>query len=141
MQPILSTKSHGTHRVLRKIIAQLQFGIFQKRREFSPQCERVMASLTQCAGGQSNQQCQLDLTANIIQQKRASFLTLDMSRRNTQRFAASFTSTANNSSIRATIGVATGSRGFTCTASKNCLLAVRIRFRYSSLLIAVVAPC
>jgi hypothetical protein len=25
--------------------------------------------------------------------------------------------------IRATIGVATGSRGFCCTASKNCLLA------------------
>jgi hypothetical protein len=32
MDPIPPTKSYGTHRVLRRVIAQLQFGIFQESR-------------------------------------------------------------------------------------------------------------
>jgi hypothetical protein len=45
MDPIPPTKSYGTHRVLRQVIAQLQFGIFQESREFVPQGERVVAGL------------------------------------------------------------------------------------------------
>ena len=50
VQPVLSTQSHGTHRVFRKVIAQLKFRIFQKSCKFLPQRERILASLAECAG-------------------------------------------------------------------------------------------
>jgi len=50
VQPVLSTQSHGTHRVFRKVIAQLKFRIFQKSCKFPPKRERVLASLAECAG-------------------------------------------------------------------------------------------
>jgi hypothetical protein len=43
--PVLPAHSHGTHRILRKVIAQLQFGVFQESCKFPPQCERVLAGL------------------------------------------------------------------------------------------------
>src|ERR1022692_4073559 len=36
VQPILVTQSYRTHRVLRKVIAQFKFGIFQESCKFHP---------------------------------------------------------------------------------------------------------
>jgi len=68
--------------------------------------------------------CAAAILLRISSRRGGCFLTPDMARRSSQRSAArQSASTANNSSIRATIGVATGSRGLSCTASKNCRLA------------------
>ena len=44
---VFSTKSHRSHRGLRQVIAQLQFGIFQEPGESVPGGERVVAGLGQ----------------------------------------------------------------------------------------------
>ena len=90
VDPVLPTQSHGTHGILRKVIAQLKFRIFQKSCKFPPKRERVLASLAQCAGRQCNGLRRLDLAADIIEKRSRCFLTPDMSRRSSQRFAASF---------------------------------------------------
>ena len=74
----------------RSLIAQLKFRIFQESRKFPPQCEGVLASLAEGAGGQCNRLRCLDLAANIVEKRRGCFLTQDMAHRSRQRFAASF---------------------------------------------------
>src|ERR1700722_8532866 len=54
---ITPTKSYGTHRVLRQVIAQLQFWIFQEAR----QGERVVAGFGQRAPRQCRGACRFDL--------------------------------------------------------------------------------
>src|ERR1022692_4150617 len=54
VDPVLPTQSHGTPGILRKVIAQLKFRIFQESCKFPPQRESVMAGLAMCAGGQSS---------------------------------------------------------------------------------------
>src|SRR6202034_1407608 len=73
-----------------QIIAQLKFRIFQESRKFPPQCEGVLASLAECAGGQCNRLRCLDLAANIAEKRLGCFLTPDMARRRTQRLSPSF---------------------------------------------------
>ncbi len=73
MQPIPSTKSHRTHGILRQVSTQLQFGIFQEAGELLPQCERVMASLAKCAGGQCNGLRCLDFVADSIDKRSRCF--------------------------------------------------------------------
>src|SRR5271156_3751715 len=73
VQPILSTKSYRTHGVLRQVIAQFKFWIFQESGKFPPQCERVVASLAECAGRQCNRLCCVDLAANIIEKRSGLF--------------------------------------------------------------------
>jgi hypothetical protein len=87
---IIPAQSHGTHRILRKVIAQLKFRIFQESCKFPPQCERVLASLAKCAGRQSSGLRCLDLAADFIEKRSRCFLTPDMARRSSQRLAASF---------------------------------------------------
>ena len=58
--------------------------------ELLPQCERVLAGLAKCAGRQSSGLRCLDLAADIIEKRSRYFLTPDMARRSSQRFAASF---------------------------------------------------
>ena len=120
---IISTQSDWSHRILRQVIAQFKFWIFQESRKFLPQCERILAGFAECAGGQCDGLRCPDLPSDIIQKRFGSLMAPDMACRNTKRFAPSFGVDGNSSSIRVTIGVATGSRGFSCTASKNCLLA------------------
>ena len=43
--PVFSTDGDRPHGVLRQVITQLQFGIFQEARELVPQGERVVAGL------------------------------------------------------------------------------------------------
>ena len=50
VDPVFSTQSHRTHGILRKVIAQLKFRIFQKSCKLPPKRERVLASLAECAG-------------------------------------------------------------------------------------------
>src|SRR5712691_8219229 len=73
--PVLSAQSHRTHRILRKVIAQLKLRIFKEARKFPPQCERVLAGLAECTGGQCNGPCCFDLATDIIQKRLGSFLT------------------------------------------------------------------
>src|SRR5579859_2281862 len=49
VDPVLPTQCHRTHRILRKIVAQLKFRIFQESCKFPPQCERVSACSADCA--------------------------------------------------------------------------------------------
>ena len=58
-----------THGVLRQVVAQLQFGIFQEPCKFPPQRERVLAGLAERTGGQWHGLCGLDLATDIIQQR------------------------------------------------------------------------
>src|ERR1035437_588946 len=88
--PVFPAQSHGTHGVLRQVIAQLQFRIFQESCKFPPQCERVLAGLAESTGGQCNRLCCLDLATDLIQQRLCSFLSPYMARGTSQRFAASF---------------------------------------------------
>src|ERR1039458_2197758 len=88
--PVFSTQSHGTHGVLRQVVAQLQFGIFQKPCKFPPQRERVSAGLAECTGGQCHRLCCLDLATDIIQERLGSFLTQSTSPSETNYSAASF---------------------------------------------------
>jgi hypothetical protein len=90
VQPLLPAQSHGTHGILREVIAQLKFGILQELRRFIPEHEHVMAGLAEYAGGQSTRLRCLDLAADIIEKRSRCFLTPGMARRNSQRFAASF---------------------------------------------------
>src|ERR1019366_2764569 len=90
VDPVFSTLSHRTHGILRKVIAQLKFRIFQKSCKFPPKRERVLASLAECAGGQCKGLRCLDLAANIVEKRLGCFLTSDMARRSSQCFAASF---------------------------------------------------
>jgi hypothetical protein len=87
--PVLSTQSHGTHRILREVIAQFQFWIFQESCELPPKCESVVAGFAERTGGQCNRLRCLDLAANIIEKRFGGFLTPCMARRSSQRFAAS----------------------------------------------------
>jgi hypothetical protein len=41
VDPVLPTQSHGTHGILRKVIAQLKFRIFQKSCKVPPKRERT----------------------------------------------------------------------------------------------------
>jgi hypothetical protein len=86
---IIPTQSHGTHRILRKVIAQLKFRIFQKSCKFPPKRERVLASLAECAGRQCNGLRCLDLATNILEKRLGCFLTPNMARCSSQRFASS----------------------------------------------------
>ncbi len=90
MYPVLPAQCHGTHRVLRQVIAQLKFWIFQESCKFSPQCERVLAGLAQCTGKQCNGLRCFDPPADLIKERRGCFLTPNMARRNSQSSAASF---------------------------------------------------
>jgi hypothetical protein len=87
---IIPTQSHGTHGILRKVIAQLKFRIFQKSCKFPPKRERVLASLAECAGRQCNGLRCLDLATNILEKRLGCFLTPNMARCSSQRFASSF---------------------------------------------------
>src|SRR5438874_2575807 len=51
LYPVLSTQRHGTHRILRKVVAQLKLRIFQESCKFPPQRERILAGLAQRTGG------------------------------------------------------------------------------------------
>src|ERR1039458_8105232 len=64
--PVLPAQSHGTHRIFRKVIAQLKFRIFEESCKFPPQRERVLAGLAECTGGQRHGLCCLDLATDII---------------------------------------------------------------------------
>ena len=108
--------------MFRKVIAQLQFRIFQESCKFPPQGERVLAGLAECTGGQCFGLCCLDLAPNIVQQRLGSSLTQSMTTSKANYPAASFR-VDGKQFVPATIGVATGSGGFSCTVSKNCLLA------------------
>src|ERR1700687_453155 len=88
--PVLPAQSYGTHRILRKVVAQLKFRIFQESCKFPPQCERVLAGLAECTGGQCNGLCYLDLAPDIIQERLGSFLTQSMTPSETNHSAASF---------------------------------------------------
>jgi hypothetical protein len=90
VDPVLPTQSHGMYGILRKVIAQLKFRIFQKSRKFPPKRERVLASVAECAGRQCNGLRCLDLATNIIEKRLGCFLTPNMARGNPQRLAASF---------------------------------------------------
>lgn len=71
MDPIPPTKSNGTHRVLRQVIAQLQFGIFRESHEFAPQSERVVAGLGQRAPSASRLPLPPPLLQMAIQRAKA----------------------------------------------------------------------
>src|SRR5664280_2033830 len=88
--PVIPAQSHRTHRILRKVIAQLKFRVFQETCEFSPQCERVLAGLAECTGGQRHGLCCLDLSPEIVQERFGSCLTQSMTPSETNYFAASF---------------------------------------------------
>jgi len=90
VDPVLPTQSHWTHGILRKVIAQLKSRIFQKSWKFPPECQRVLASLAECAGRQCNGLRCLDLATNIVEKRLGCFLTPIMARGNTRRLAASF---------------------------------------------------
>jgi hypothetical protein len=75
VDPILPTESNGTHGVLRQVIAQLQFGIFQEPVELFPQRQRVVAGLGQGTTGQCRGACRFNLFPNPIQQRSRLFLT------------------------------------------------------------------
>jgi len=90
VDPVLPTQGHGTHGILREVITQLKFRIFQKSCKFPPKRDRVLASLAKCAGRQCNGLRCLDLAKNIIQKRLGCFLTPTMARGNTRRLAASF---------------------------------------------------
>src|SRR5664279_3830966 len=49
VDPVLPAQRHGTHRVLRQIVAQLQFRVLQEACELLPQGERVVCRLPQRA--------------------------------------------------------------------------------------------
>src|ERR1039457_3903007 len=90
VNPVLPTQSHGTHGILRQVIAQLKFRILQKSCKFPPKRERGLASLAECAGRQCNGLRCVDLATNIIEKRLGCFLTPNMARGNTQGLAASF---------------------------------------------------
>ena len=71
VDPIPSTKSCETHRVFRQIVAQLQFGIFQKAGEFFPERHRVVAGFGERTGWQRIGSRGLDLLPDHIQQRSA----------------------------------------------------------------------
>src|SRR4029453_17596112 len=73
VDPVLPTQSHGTHGILRKVIAQLKFRIFQKSCKVPPKRARVLATLAECAGRQCNGLRCLDPATNILE-KRLGFL-------------------------------------------------------------------
>lgn len=58
-----------------KVIAQLQFRIFQEPREFLPERERVVAGFGQCTTGQYRGACRFDLFPNPVQQRSRLFPT------------------------------------------------------------------
>src|ERR1019366_58314 len=88
--PVFPAQSHGTHGVLRQVIAQLQFRIFQESCKFPPPCERRLAGLAESTGGQCNRLCCLDRAPGLTQQRLGSFLTESMSPSETNYSAASF---------------------------------------------------
>src|ERR1019366_1553939 len=73
-----------------EVIAQLKFRIFQESCKFPPQPERVLAGFAECAGGQCNGLCCLDLATDILQERLGSFLTQSMTPSETNYSAASF---------------------------------------------------
>ena len=75
MYPVLPAQSHGTHGILRNVIAQLKFRIFQESGKFPPQCDRVSTGFAECTGRQCNGLCCLDLATDIVQKRLGSFLT------------------------------------------------------------------
>jgi hypothetical protein len=66
VHPVLSSQSHSTHRIFRKVIAQLKFRIFQESRKLPPQCESVLAGLAECTGGQSDGLRCIDLATVVF---------------------------------------------------------------------------
>ena len=88
--PVLPAQGHWTHGIFREVIAQLKFRILQEAGELLPKSERVLAGLAECAGRQCNGLRCLDLAVDIIEKRFGCFLTPDMARRSSQRFAASF---------------------------------------------------
>ena len=66
VDPVLPTQSHGTHGILRKVIAQLKFRIFQESCKFLPQRECVLAGLAECAGGQCDGLRRFDPPTDLI---------------------------------------------------------------------------
>ena len=67
VDPVPPSDCDWTHGVLRKIIAQLQFGIFQEPRQLLPQGKRVVAGLGQRATGRCGGACRFDLLPDLIQ--------------------------------------------------------------------------
>jgi hypothetical protein len=74
-QPPAAFHDRENRRNLGPRLAQLKFRIFQESRKFPPQCERVLAGLAECTGGQCNGLYYLDLAPDIIQERLGSFLT------------------------------------------------------------------
>src|ERR1039458_7275213 len=68
VDPVLPTKSHRAHRVLRQVVAQFQLGILQEARELPPERECVVRRLAQGAGRQGSVAGCLDLHADYLQQ-------------------------------------------------------------------------
>jgi hypothetical protein len=121
VQPVLSTKSYRMEFSARLVLSS-NSGVFQEAGELLPKRKRVVAGFVERARGQRSGLGRSDLSADLIKKRPGSFLTQSMTPSEINLPAASF-GIDDELSIRATIGVATGSRGFSCTASKNCLLA------------------
>ncbi len=85
VDPVLSPQSHRTHRILRQVIAQFKFRIFQESCKFPPRCEQVLAGLAEYTGGQCNGLCCLDLVTDIIQQSGSWISTADNRVRHSSR--------------------------------------------------------
>src|SRR5580693_8446195 len=49
--PVLATQGHGTHGILRKVVTQLQFRIFQESCKFLPKSDRILAGFAKRTGG------------------------------------------------------------------------------------------
>jgi hypothetical protein len=73
-----------------RLVLSSKFGILQEVHELFPKRQRVLASLAECARSQCNGLRSFDLAPDITQETLGFFLTPDMARRSSQRFAASF---------------------------------------------------
>jgi len=90
VDPVLPTKSDRTHRILRQVIAQFKFWIFQESGKFLPKRESVVAGVAECAGGQCAGLRCFDPLADLVHERFGYFLTQSMTPSKTNYSSTSF---------------------------------------------------
>jgi len=71
VDPVASSDCYGPHRILGKIVAELQFGMIEEADQLFPNSQRVSAGLAGGAAGQHRLAHLQDVTADIGEQRRS----------------------------------------------------------------------
>ena len=109
VDPVFATDRHRAHGVFGKIVAELEFRVFQEEREFGPKRQCVIRGFAQGARGQCCSTCCGNCGLDLLEQSGSSFSAQDVGATWSRFAVRASASMANSSSMSLTMRTASTS--------------------------------